>query len=95
MLDFRFEEDVEQAVAVLEAALGKQGRMLPNGRNVMYSAKVLGPHGTVLWYGDIDTKEDGPKISQVAAHLGTGLGVRSEFSKETQLYPIFVDALRA
>jgi hypothetical protein len=89
MLDLTYEEDVETAVEMVEQVLGKQGRMLPRSPTVIFNVKITGPKNTVLWYGDIDTAEDNPKISALANRFGFGLIAHTETGQD-QLYPALV-----
>jgi hypothetical protein len=88
MLDLKYEDDIEVAVSTIESVLGKQGRMLPSGTNVLYNVKISGPKNVVLWYGDIDISEDSTRISALASNFGFGLIARTEHGKNDQLYPI-------
>jgi hypothetical protein len=57
--------------------LGKQGRMLPSGKNVKYNALLVGPNETPIWYGDLDTKVDAIRLKALSESLGFPLNVLS------------------
>lgn len=60
------EEEIEEAVEKVEKILGKSGRMLPTGKTVAYNIELNIPKFGMVWYGDIDTKNEQDKLIEVA-----------------------------
>jgi hypothetical protein len=77
-MDFKYEEDVEAAVAVAESVLGKSGRMLVSGKSVQHNVIIEGPRNTRLWWGDIDLVADAGKLTLLAQKLGVTPSVMKE-----------------
>lgn len=78
-----FEEDVEQFVSDAETVLGKQGRMLPSSKTVKYNSFITLQTGDVIWYGDIDVKDDAKQLTMLAKMIGRPIYVR-----ETNIGPV-------
>jgi hypothetical protein len=77
-MDFKYEEDVEAAVAVATEILGKPGRMLEAGRNVNHNVTLEGPRRVKLWYGDLDLAVDMKKVEILGSRLGIQVNIMKE-----------------
>jgi hypothetical protein len=84
-MDFKYEEDVEAAVAVATEILGKPGRMLESGKNVNHNVFLEGPRKTRLWYGDLDLAKDMKKVELLGSRLGIQVNIVKEGYSDIQL----------
>lgn len=77
-MDFKYEDDVEAAVAVATEILGQPGRMLESGKNVNHNVILEGPRKTRLWYGDLDLVKDKKKVELLGNRLGIQVNIMRE-----------------
>ena len=61
------EEDIEVAHAALISLLGKDGRILPRGKDVWPDITIYSPESGKLWYGDMYKHETTEVIAVLKA----------------------------